>query len=779
VKEARAVADESDTRAGSPNAASPAVGYAEAALYVALAFTARLMLDPALQDRSPLLFFTLPVLAAAARHGVGPGAFATLLGAGAGVWAFMGPHFSFGLLSVDEWANVGSFFATSAGIVYIAERLRRARAAEATTAEAAEETAAQLRGSEERYRAIVETAVDAIVVIDEAGTIRSFNPAAERIFGYAAADVEGQNVRVLMDDTHGKGHDGYIRAYKETSEAKIIGLGREVEGRRKDGSTFPLDLSIAEWRLGGERFFTGVMRDISDRKRAEAAVRESEDRLRRVLDQLFAFVGITELDGTLIEANRAPLEAAGIAAEDVIGKPFWEAYWWSYDAGVQARLKDAVARAAGGETVRYDVPIRVAGGELATIDFQIAPLRDAEGKITHLVPSAIPVEERVRARAELERRVAQLRSVYDGVPVGLAFHDRDLRFLEINDALAAINGLPVAAHVGRGVAEVLPETAADIVPIQRRVIETGEPLEGIEVRTRTAASGDERDYLVSYTPARDAAGEVVGLTVAVLDITDRKAAEEEVRRLNRDLEGLVEERTKRLEETVAELDAFAYTVSHDLRAPLRGIEGFARILNEDHADALGPTGQRYAKRIYAAAERMDQLIQDLLAYSRLSRADLELKRVDLGALVDATVQDHRAVIDAAGGRVTVERPFPDVTGNRAILGQIVANLLTNALKFVEEGKAPLVRIRAERQDDRVRLCVEDNGIGVDPEYRERIFNVFERLHGQEHYSGTGIGLAIVRKGAERLGGTAGVEPGPEGGSRFWVELPAADRGDER
>lgn len=195
---------------------------------------------------------------------------------------------------------------------------------------------------------------------------------------------------------------------------------------------------------------------------------------------------------------------------------------------------------------------------------------------------------------------------------------------------------------------------------------------------------------------------------------------------------------------------------------------------DEHAEQLGPVGQRYAKRIYAAAERMDELIQDLLAYSRLSRVDIEIKPIDLGSIVAAVLSDHKAVVEASGGAVEVNRPLPPVMANRVVLEQIVANLLTNAIKFVGTDRAPHVRIHAERWGGRVRLWFDDNGIGVDPQYRKKIFNVFERLHGQEHFSGTGIGLAIVKKGVERLGGQAGVESNPAGGSRFWVELQQAE-----
>lgn len=229
----------------------------------------------------------------------------------------------------------------------------------------------------------------------------------------------------------------------------------------------------------------------------------------------------------------------------------------------------------------------------------------------------------------------------------------------------------------------------------------------------------------------------------------------------------------RIEESNAVLDAFAYTVSHDLRAPVRAMQGFSQVLIEDFGDRLGAQGRGYAERIIAAAKRMEGLIQDLLTYSRLSRAEATVAPVPLEAAVDAVLSGPVSDIKPPNARIEVKRPLPPVVGNRIILQQAVLNLVTNAMKFVAPGCDPLVRIRAETIGTAVRLWVEDNGIGIAPEHHQRIFRVFERLHGSEAYPGTGIGLAIVGKALERMGGKAGVESAVGQGSRFWIELPAA------
>jgi signal transduction histidine kinase len=246
------------------------------------------------------------------------------------------------------------------------------------------------------------------------------------------------------------------------------------------------------------------------------------------------------------------------------------------------------------------------------------------------------------------------------------------------------------------------------------------------------------------------------------------------RRFRQNLERQVESRTEQLTQVNRELDAFAYTISHDLRAPLRAMHGYADALAEDYAPILPEQGRRFTQRIMAAAARMEELIQDILTYSRLSREEVKLRPVSLEEAVDRVLAHARMRIEETGAEVEVERPLAIVSAHPATLEQALDNLIANALKFVAPGERPRVRIRAENQGERVRVWVGDNGIGIDPAHRDRIFEPFQRLHGIETYPGTGIGLAIVRRSLERMGGRCGVAPGEGRGSRFWIELRSAD-----
>lgn len=257
------------------------------------------------------------------------------------------------------------------------------------------------------------------------------------------------------------------------------------------------------------------------------------------------------------------------------------------------------------------------------------------------------------------------------------------------------------------------------------------------------------------------------------DAVQIRRAQRELSQANQYLEQRVEERTQQIAEANEELRAFAHTVAHDLRAPLRNVEGFATALLEDESERLSEDGKLFAKRITGAVVRMDKLITDLLAYSRLSRSELRLEHVPYGRAVQTVLRDLEAEILQSQAVIDIDGPLPAARANEGVLVQIIANLVSNAVKFVNRGKVPHIRIRGSNERGCACLVIEDNGIGIEPEHQERIFGVFERLHGQEQYPGTGIGLAIVKKGIERMGGQVRVFSQPAQGTRFEISLPAA------
>ena len=247
---------------------------------------------------------------------------------------------------------------------------------------------------------------------------------------------------------------------------------------------------------------------------------------------------------------------------------------------------------------------------------------------------------------------------------------------------------------------------------------------------------------------------------------------EQVQRSNSELERHVAERTAQLNSSVKSLEAFCHSLAHDLRAPLRAIRSFMNVIEGDYAAKLDEEGRRVLRRVSVASERMDTLINDLLTLSRVSQADIPLVSVNVARVTAEAMEDLRDEIKKTGAQIEADLLEGKVRANPVILRQVLENFLSNALKYTKTNQPPSLRIWAEKREGRVRISVQDHGIGIPPQYHDRIFELFQRLHGSE-YPGTGVGLAIAKVGAERMLGNVGVISNNGDGSCFWVELQSA------
>lgn len=296
----------------------------------------------------------------------------------------------------------------------------------------------------------------------------------------------------------------------------------------------------------------------------------------------------------------------------------------------------------------------------------------------------------------------------------------------------------------------------------------------------TAMRADGSEFPTELTVVHvDLPGPAI-FTAFVRDITERKNtqaaladAKAALEKHADELRRTVAERTADLQTTISELERFSYSLSHDMRAPLRAIHSFVEMALEDAEARLTASEKENLQRAVTAAARLDRLIQDVLNYSRVAREPIELHPVEIENLIKQIIEE-RPEFRPPASQITVDCALPRVIGHEAYLTQIVTNLLSNAVKFVAPGVHPSVRIHCETSERRVRIWFDDNGVGVPVEARELIFGMFQRMHDQNEYPGTGIGLTIARKAAERMKGSIGVESRDAGGSRFWIDLPAAD-----
>lgn len=280
-----------------------------------------------------------------------------------------------------------------------------------------------------------------------------------------------------------------------------------------------------------------------------------------------------------------------------------------------------------------------------------------------------------------------------------------------------------------------------------------------------------RWHLARISPQKEGEGIIQWVGTAT-DIHDQKISQEELRRLSRNQERRIAERTAQLAEVNHHLESFAYSVSHDLKAPLRGIRGFAQILVDEYSEKIPEAARSCLSRIIAAGDKMECLISDLLELSKISRSEQILEPVDPAKAISEALSQLSSDIEKSGAQVVVATDWPEVLGSHCLLVQVLSNLFSNSIKYVGAGVTPRIKIFPETSGSRrMKICVRDNGIGISEEFHMRIFQPFHRLHGESDYPGSGIGLAIVQKGAERMDGRVGMESAPGAGSTFWIELP--------
>ncbi len=623
------------------------------------------------------------------------------------------------------------------------------------------ETGTALQASESKYQTLFKNA--------QVGMYRS------KIDGSAFLDVNDRFAKIIgFAPRELIGTPGRIRWAKPEDRDKMMSLLKEQGGilynyearvLAKNGEVRDVLASIQ--LHPDEGFLDGTMIDITERKRLEIELKNSQDLLSKM--GKISQIGAWELD---VSSMKQIWTDETFEIHDVDKK--------TYNPNVGRELNSfspkskPIIEAAVGDAIRngnpYDLELEMITVRGTNKMVRAVGFAEKEnGEIKRVYGTLQDITERKRTEKALEDERNLLRTVIDLLPSFIFVKDRESRFLVANVACAHFMGT-------NSPQELIGKSDADFyqadVAIGFRDNELG-VLEGIPVVDKEEGSnspnGTPRNLMTTKLPLRDGEGNIIGLVGASFDITERKQAEEEIKILNESLEQRIIERTSQLEAANKGLEAFAYSVSHDLRAPLRAVDGFSKFVLEDYEDILDSEGKRLLNLIRSNTQKMDQLITDLLALSRVTRNELNFSGIDMTQMA---ISMFKEIAPDDHDKISLKvDPLPEVFADPTYLRQVWANLIANAIKFSSKEKKPSIKICGRVENGFNVYYVKDNGVGFNPEYTHKLFGVFQRLHRSDDFEGNGVGLAIVQRIINRHGGKVWAESVEGKGATFWFSLP--------
>jgi PAS domain S-box-containing protein len=637
--------------------------------------------------------------------------------------------------------------------------------------------------NEARFRSCFELGLIGMAITSPARGILEVNDELCRILGYSRNELLRMS---WLDLTHPDDVNADVALFNRVMTGQIDSYSLDKRFKHRDGRLLQCTISAKCLRRqdGAVDYFVTLVHDITERTRAEEALRLYKEIFKASSDG----VAIIAPDGRYIEQNESHHTLLGYSDPELQTQtPAIHLGQSAFEAIVRGLQKDG--------RWRGEVPSRGKDGTQLHLDLSAFAVKDQNGQVLCYVGFKRDVSERKRTEKQrdalheltatvnraaalpeiCQAALAALRRSLDADRASILLCDKEgvMRF-KAWDGLSESYRLAVEGHSPWSPGDTHPQPLS-IENVQeaaldghlREVIQR----EGISALAFIPLQYERRlfgKFMVYYNaPHRFSSDELLQAQAIASQIVFAI----ERHRSGEALEQLVTERTASLRDAIAQMEEFSYTVSHDLRAPLRGMKAYTDVLLQDFAETIPRQAAEYLERIAANANRLDKMILDVLTFTRLARAQFELERIPVDKLVRQIVEQYPGM-QPPQAEIEIES-LPEVMGHEPSLTQALSNLLNNAVKFVPQNVTPRVRVWSEQNNGHVRLWIADNGIGIEPKYQRRLFNMFERLHPHLAYDGTGVGLAIVRKAVERMGGRVGVESDGSHGSRFWIEVPAA------
>ena len=625
----------------------------------------------------------------------------------------------------------------------------------------------QTEAAAARLAAIVQSSDDAIISKDLSGIVASWNPGAEKVFGYSAHEMIGQPIlRLIPAD----------RLQEETKILDHVQHGENVRHLdtvrlRKDGSTIDVSITTSAIRDATGKIIgaSKVARDVTERKQAERARQQSEERMRLATEA--TEVGIWEWnvltnqiwwDAQMFRIYGVPPTQDGFVTYGT-----WSGRVLPEDLPEQEKHLQETVRQRRHSSREFHIR-RADDQECRHLQAVETVRTNAQGQVEWVVGTNLDITERRRTELALQESEERFRTMANSMSQLAWIARADGYIFWYNQRWYEYTGTTPEQMEGWGWQKVHdPAVLPKVMEHWQVAIASGQPFD-MEFPLR-GADGQFRNFLTRGQPMKDTAGRVVQWFGTNTDVDELKQAKEKVQRLNSQLEQRVVERTAQLEAANQELEAFSYSVSHDLRAPLRAVNGFAGIVLEDFGALLPEEGRGYLQRVRNGSQRMGQLIDDLLAFSRLSRLSLKRQPMDCTRMVEETWEELKP--QRAGRQVDLRLgELPTCSGDPVLVKQIWVNLLSNAIKYTRDRTPAVVEVGGANKNGRPVYFVRDNGVGFDMQYANKLFGVFQRLHRADEFQGTGVGLAIVQRIVHRHGGQVWAEAKVDGGATFSFTL---------